>query len=96
MYELVYDGGGKDGTPYLAGLLDIGTKREYDGERSGVNEPRSGSGRPVVGPWSGGGRGAETALCSSENLELDDFDDESSENSLLGGASENHVVAAGA
>jgi hypothetical protein len=62
VYELVYDGGGKDGRRHLAGLLDVeklGAQASgcaYDTERSGVNGERSGSGRPPVGGRSGGGR----------------------------------------
>ncbi len=65
-YELVYRGEGEDGRPFLPGLIDVATLRErlgYDGERSesgkGRSAPeaeRSGSGRPPVGPRSGGGR----------------------------------------
>ena len=69
VFELAYDGGGKDGAPYLIGLLDEEKLRAgctYDhersgqnDERSGVNGPRSGCGRAEVGPKSGGGRGGE-------------------------------------
>jgi len=67
-YELVYRGEGEDGQPFLPGLIDVEKLRErlgYDGERSGSDggrsapeAKRSGSGRPPVGPRSGGGRGA--------------------------------------
>jgi hypothetical protein len=90
VYELVYDGGGKDGKRHLAGLLDVeklrGTapqpadapasggaaslpprRHDYDAERPGVNGARSGAGRPPVGGWSGGGRGAENAAPASGN-----------------------------
>jgi DNA primase len=72
VYELVYDGGGKDGRRHLAGLLDVeklGAKASghaYDAERSGVNGERSGSGRPPVGGRSGGGRVWKNAGSSSE------------------------------
>lgn len=65
-YELVYRGEGRDGRPFLPGLIEVETLRErlaYDGERSGSGAgrsvpeaERSGSGRPPVGPRSGGGR----------------------------------------
>lgn len=56
-YELVYDGEGRDGKPFVPGLLDVEQlKHGYDRERSGQNDSRSGSGRPPVGPQSGGGR----------------------------------------
>jgi hypothetical protein len=67
VYELVYDGRGKDGTPFLCGLIEpekLGA-HAYDGNRSGFlagwsgqKGERSGVGRPLVGPKSGGGRGA--------------------------------------
>ena len=67
VYELVYDGEGQDGAPFLMGLIDIealaaeqaANEKSYDGNRSGPGEDRSGSGRPLVGPRSVGGRGAE-------------------------------------
>lgn len=70
VYELVYDGGGKDGGRFLSGLLDAEKLRAvqgYDAQRSGPNGERSGAGRPPVGPRSAGGRGAETGALSSEN-----------------------------
>jgi hypothetical protein len=73
VYELVYDGGGKDGKRHLPGLLDVEKLRAkaaghaYDAERSGQNDERSGSGRPPVGGRSGGGRGEENPPPSSEN-----------------------------
>jgi len=76
LYELVYDGQGKDGAPFLAGLIDLSKLggHEYD-ERwsalsagwSGVNGHRSGSGRPLAGPEPGGGRDGEIAISSSND-----------------------------
>jgi DNA primase catalytic core len=59
VYELVYDGAGKDGRPFVCGLLDVEKLRAeerghgYDAQRSGVNAPDSGPIRPVFGPLSG-------------------------------------------
>lgn len=72
VYELVYDGAGKDGGRFLSGLLDVEKLRaahDYDAQRSGVNDERSGAGRAPVGPRSAGGRGPENAAASSENCE---------------------------
>jgi DNA primase len=78
VYELVYDGQGKDGTPFLAGLIDVGKLggHEYDGKWSalpakwsGVKGQRSGCGRPLVGPESGGGRGGAIAISRSNGSE---------------------------
>jgi DNA primase len=61
VYELVYDGQGQAGERFLTGLLDPEKLR-----RSGVEAERSGSGRPLVGPESVGGRGAGTAGTGSQ------------------------------
>ena len=75
-YELVYDGQGKNGAPFLAGLIDVEKVggHGYDDKWSalsarwsGVNRHRSGSGRPLVGPKSGGGRSGGIALLSSND-----------------------------
>jgi hypothetical protein len=85
-YELLYDGRGKDGAPFLMGLIDVKKleKYIYDKSRSGVNEDRSGSGRPEVGPWSGGGRGAQTAFEPATAKALPVPAPESPEKALIG------------
>ena len=60
VYELLYDGKGADGKPFVPGLIDVASLRHhYDGNRSGQNGQRSGSGRPPVGGQPGSGRGEE-------------------------------------
>jgi hypothetical protein len=75
-YELVYDGGGKDGTPFLTGLIDLEKLggHAYDAKWSaltarwsGGNGHRSGSGRASVGPESGGGRTVPIAILSNND-----------------------------
>lgn len=57
VYELLYEGQGKEGGPFLMGLLDVSSLgHEYDPNRSGSLANRSGAGRPSVGPRSGTGR----------------------------------------
>ena len=60
VYELLYDGQGQHGEPFLAGLIEPEKlQRSGSGEGwSGVQGERSGSGRPSVGPESAGGRDA--------------------------------------
>jgi DNA primase len=92
-YELCYDGNGKDGAPFLIGLIDV-TKlgHGYDEERwsaflagwSGQNRGRSGGGRPLVGPKSGGGRSGESAFKSSNAREKIAIGAEKPENAHLG------------
>lgn len=61
-YELVYEAPAGEDVLRFPGLADIAAlKYAYDAARSGVNGERSGSGRPPVGPRSGGGRGREIA-----------------------------------
>ncbi|HYD61038.1 MAG TPA: hypothetical protein VEC35_11815 [Noviherbaspirillum sp.] len=57
-YELLYDGQGEQGGRFLMGLAEA---FGYDGERSGVTDTRSASGREVVGAVSAAGRSAEIA-----------------------------------
>lgn len=55
-YELVYETGTGDALRF-PGLADIEALRHaFDAARSGQTDTRSGSGRPVVGPRSAGGR----------------------------------------
>jgi hypothetical protein len=66
VYELVYDGQGQAGERFLTGLLDPEKLR-----RSGQQAERSGSGRPLVGPESVGGRDAGTAGTGSQDEGMD-------------------------
>jgi DNA primase catalytic core len=97
VYELLYDGGGKNGEPFLPGLIDVSTfgradnGPEYDGNRSGSKPNRSGqngnrsaSGRPLVGGWSGGGRIDRSRGERETSLQESEL---SAENGLLGGTS---------
>ena len=53
-------------TPWATAPEKLRAVHSYDAQRSGVNEERSGSGRPPVGHRSVGGRGAENPASSSE------------------------------
>ncbi len=79
VYELLYEGQGQDGAPFLPGLLDVEVlrRRGYDrdrsgsgGDRSGPSANRSGSSRPQVGGRSGGGRGTESTGTSKQDKSL--------------------------
>ena len=69
VFELVYDGEGKDGAPFVCGLIDLeklGEKHAYDekwsGQKagwSGQNGERSGSSQPQVRGVSGLSQGDE-------------------------------------
>jgi post-segregation antitoxin (ccd killing protein) len=69
-YELLYAGEGESGAAFLLGLSDsvhIPPIHTYDADRSGLDEDRSGDGRPLVGPRSGGGRGGKKAAEKSKS-----------------------------
>jgi hypothetical protein len=91
VYELLYQGEGQQGEPFLMGLLDVEALRKagYDANRSaseagwsGEKGERSGSGRPLVGPWSGGGRTPESAQKPNDQGHSDGSTPETVENAL--------------
>jgi DNA primase catalytic core len=73
VYELLYDGQGRDGTPFLPRLLDIAEldKQPYDEKKSGAEAGLSGGGRPQVGAKSAPGRGGENGKNGRTGVEID-------------------------
>jgi DNA primase len=75
VYELLYDGQGKDGQPFLCGLIEVDQLRvgnenhHYDLNRSGLAVEWSGSSRAEVGGVSGGGRSESTVAVENVNLD---------------------------
>ena len=55
-YELVYETSEADNAVRCPGLIDVAALHAYDTKRSGQTDARSGSGRPLVGARSVGGR----------------------------------------
>jgi hypothetical protein len=84
VYELLYEGQGKDGSRFLPGLIEIEQLQEYDRNRSGENAERSGLGRPAVGPWSGVGRGEPSPPRPAPDAAFLPLAAETSGNPLLG------------
>lgn len=82
VYELLYQGEGKQGEPFLMGLIDV-DKLRYDENKSGQNECRSGVGQPPVRGQSGGGQGTQNTRKPNENTASSNLDDENTENALL-------------
>ncbi|MBF0548592.1 MAG: toprim domain-containing protein [Candidatus Riflebacteria bacterium] len=79
VYELIYDGKGKDGKPFISGLLDVEKLRgkfSYDSEKSALNIEKSGASRPHVGLKSGPSRvgkilgNKELNILSEENQKI--------------------------
>lgn len=64
VYELVYDGGGKDGSRFLPGLLDV--ERLRGANLAGVKAGVAGASRGESGPVAAGSRSASAPDSSSE------------------------------
>jgi hypothetical protein len=80
VYELAYDGKGKDGMSFLSGLIELG-RLGYDEKKSGVlagwsglEAKKSGPSRAEVGGVSGGGRGEVLSEIPEENAEKRGFE----------------------
>lgn len=74
VYELLYDGRGKDGKPFLCGLIEVEKLREthnYDLNLAGVNTELAGSNRGQNGGVSGGCRVEATVAVKDVNLQTE-------------------------
>ena len=98
VYELLYEPSGEDGRAVLPGLIDVAKLRaqRYDGkksgtggEKSGSDVGQSGSGRPLVGGISGGGRSAPELITTGLS---GDFPPVTAKN-RINGAAGNHGPA---
>jgi site-specific recombinase XerD len=81
-YELLYQGEGEQGEPFLMGLIDPERLR-YDAERSGLEGHRSGPGQPLVRGLSGGGPGVESGGSVSAGEDFGASDTDEPRNALL-------------
>ncbi|MBL4621485.1 MAG: toprim domain-containing protein, partial [Immundisolibacteraceae bacterium] len=99
VYELLYQGEGDQGTPFLMGLIDVEKLRaapshpcdhgtsasctSYDENRSGQNKERSGSGQPLVRGQSAPSQCDETGRIANNNKAFDNPGSDIDENALL-------------
>jgi hypothetical protein len=90
VYELLYDGEGQDGTPFLPGLLDVSKlaagSYTYDEKKSGLlgnwsgdSSNKSALGRPQVGGVSGPGRVPKNGATQEECEAFENNAEKSSE-----------------
>lgn len=61
VYELVYDGAGQDGRPFVAGLIDAAALGATTGEVAGLEGELAGVLRADRGPVAVGSRGTDSA-----------------------------------
>ncbi len=97
-YELLYHGEGQDGARFLMGLIDTEqlNHHDYDAEWSGLEALRSGSGRPAVGPRSGGGRGPKEPRNAKRGNGSGELDPQKPSEALLGTVQKDSSYAHGA
>jgi len=95
VYELLWRGEGKDGRPFLPGLIDAETLAEPLDETSpaataetsrGEEADLAGGSRPHRGVFAGGSRGEEDGPDPAPHKGLNDFSHEEAETPLLGAA----------
>jgi len=87
VYELLFDGKGANGKPWLPGLIDVDSL-DYDEKKSPLREEKSPPSRPQVVGVSRGGRPHETRVNTGANGVFG----QKRENSTDTGNDENHVV----
>jgi hypothetical protein len=102
LYELVYDGGGEDGKPFVTRLLDVEKLREeirlrqqksgLEPPKSGQNASKSGRSRGEVGPKSAPSRGGEFEDISLKENDLEDSEEKTPKKACRAPFAENHVV----
>src|SRR5690606_19802855 len=100
-YELVYAASDGEG-PFLPGLIgadELGghgydaNRSGSEPNRSGQNEHRSGSGRPLVGPRSGGGRVSENRTKQQKTSLIRDHSEREHQKTRRGNGDSERVVA---
>ena len=91
VYELLYDGGGRDGKPFLMGLIELAAlKRTYDGKKEHRKGQLEGSSSPQVAPLEPGCSGSQS---SAEGLNTATSLTVSKKNGYLAPQSESDTVA---
>jgi DNA primase catalytic core len=97
VYELVYDGRGCEGAPFLPGLIDV-EKLGYDADRPGSGggwpgseEGRPGSGRASAGAWPGGVTAPQNDAAAAEERSCGDESAPGPENAHLDAVAASHV-----
>jgi hypothetical protein len=87
VYELLYDGQGNTGQPFVPGLIDVAQLRSMTTTQSsrGSEGQFAGSSRPQRGVKAGGSRGDKTEETIGKNRLESTLNEEVIENALLEG-----------
>jgi DNA primase len=85
VYELLYDGQGKDGKPFVPGLIDVQTLRATPTTKSsrGDEGEFAGSSRPQRGPVAGGSRDNQNEETTDQQSTESTSSDEADKNARL-------------
>jgi DNA primase len=94
VYELLFDGHGADGKPWLPGLIDVDSL-EYDEKKSPPREEKSPPSRPQVAGVSRGGRPYETHMNTGANGDFAQKRENSTDTGAVEEDEEIVIVAAG-
>ncbi len=86
VYELAYSHEGKDGAPFMMGLIDVESLKNnaYDEKKAGVKRDLAGSSRPQVGGKSGGGRAKKNGANPTDSGEIVTLEAKEPENANTG------------
>jgi DNA primase len=84
VYELLYNGEGQDGRPFLIRLINPDDLGNYDEKKSGVWAEKSGASRPQVGGKSGAGRGDDNGTSPLQDNDESDSEAETAEKAHQG------------
>jgi hypothetical protein len=97
VYELVYDGAGEDGRPFVPGLIDAeALDASTTTEVAGVKSELAGAKRADRGPVAPGSRGGENAPTAGSESASGDPAAKRTKTQFLGEDEETRVVAVGA
>ena len=93
LYELLYDGQGQDGEPFLTGLIDVEALRTsaaagYDGKFAGVGANFAGASRGENGAFAGTSRGGGGFTSPATGLTESAFSAKAAENAHRGSGEE--------
>jgi DNA primase len=94
VYELVYDGAGRDGRPFVPGLIDVAALKATatTPNLAGVKAEFAGSTRGESGPNAGGSRPAQNAASAGSESDSEAPSEKTAKTHIKGGNGKDRVV----